>query len=178
MKDLKSFSIAFKGLKQGKHVFKFYIDKKLFDAYGFDEFKDCEVTAIVILLKSSTFFELAFKLKGSVCIPCDLSNELFNQQISGNLNLTVKFGKEYQEQGEIIVLPYDTHQINISQYLYESIILSVPKKRVHPKVLNGTMKSKVLAKLNELKVEQINSNQERNSTDPRWDKLKELLTDK
>ena len=53
-------------------------------------------------------------------------------------------------------------------------MLSVPNKRVHPNVLDGTMDSIALNKLKELEIKEEKTNQE---TDPRWDKLKNLTTE-
>jgi len=56
------------------------------------------------------------------------------------------------------------------------IILSIPYKRVHPKVLDGTMESVALLKLQELKIKKEKSVSK--ETDPRWDKLKNIITEK
>jgi uncharacterized metal-binding protein YceD (DUF177 family) len=60
------------------------------------------------------------------------------------------------------------------------IVLSIPLRRVHPGIKDGTLKSDVLDKLNELKVKEkkTDKTQKEENIDPRWDKLKQLLTDK
>jgi uncharacterized metal-binding protein YceD (DUF177 family) len=60
------------------------------------------------------------------------------------------------------------------------IVLSIPLRRVHPGIKDGSLKSDVLDKLNELKVKEKKENkiQKEENIDPRWDKLKQLLTDK
>ncbi|MGG8496708.1 YceD family protein [Tenacibaculum sp. TC6] len=179
MKDLKEFNIPFVGLREGSHLFEYHIGKKFFEVYNFDEFNDCNVNATVNLVKKSSFFELDFTVSGTVNVPCDVTNELFDQEINGNLHLIVKFGHEYNDDSEeILIIPHEEYQINVSQYIYELIILSVPTKRVHPDVLDGTMESETLKKLEELKIKEDKKIVEQSSTDPRWDKLKDLLTDK
>ena len=66
--------------------------------------------------------------------------------------------------------------MNIAQYIYEMIVLAVPQKRVHPGVLDGTLQSEALDRLEELHPKDVKEDSE--STDPRWDALKKLLTDK
>jgi uncharacterized metal-binding protein YceD (DUF177 family) len=56
------------------------------------------------------------------------------------------------------------------------IILAIPQKRVHPKVLDGTMESEALSKLEELQIKEEKNVS--NETDPRWDKLKNITTEK
>jgi uncharacterized metal-binding protein YceD (DUF177 family) len=50
---------------------------------------------------------------------------------------------------------------------------------VHPGIEDGTLKSDTLDKLNELSVTEVKEEvEEEKEIDPRWDKLKQLLTDK
>ncbi|GFD81521.1 MULTISPECIES: YceD family protein [Tenacibaculum] len=178
MKDLKQFNIPFVGLKEGSHLFEYQIDKTFFEAFQFDEFNNANIKADVTFVKKSTLLELAFNISGTVNVPCDITNELFDLPINGNLDLVVKFGPEFNdEHDEILILPHEAYQVNVSQYIYELIVLSVPSKRVHPNVVDGTMQSDALRKLEELKINEEKTVEE-TSTDPRWDKLKDLLTDK
>lgn len=178
MKDLKDFNIPFVGLKEGSHLFEYQIDKKFFEAYDYDEFNNCNVTAAVDFVKKSTLMELCFTINGTVNVPCDMTNEPYNQKIEGTLNLVVKFGEDYNDDNEdILIIPHEYYQINVAQYIYELIVLSVPSKRLHPKVIDGTIESEALNKLEELRITENNA-VEKESTDPRWDKLKDLLTGK
>jgi uncharacterized metal-binding protein YceD (DUF177 family) len=58
------------------------------------------------------------------------------------------------------------------------IVLSVPFKRVHPGIKDGTLQTEALEKLTELSVKEKPKNIKQEEIDPRWDKLKQLLTDK
>ncbi|SRR5690606_5740013 len=178
MKALKEYEIPFVGLKEGKHRFEYQIDSTFFEAFNFSEFSSADITAKITLEKKSSLLELSFQCKGSVNVPCDLTNEPFDLNIKGELFLVVKFGNEYNDENEeLLIIPHGEHKINVAQYIYEMIILSVPAKRVHPGIKDGTLSSDILKKLEELqpKEEKINKTEE---TDPRWDQLKKLLTDK
>ena len=66
------------------------------------------------------------------------------------------------------------------------IVLSIPLKKVHPGIKDGTLESDVLSKLNGLSVNELTQQIQvqgpievkEENTDPRWDELKKLLTDK
>jgi uncharacterized metal-binding protein YceD (DUF177 family) len=175
----KDFLIPFVGLKQGKHQFDYQIDKKFFEGFDFDEYNDVAIKVQLVLDKKSTMLELAFKHKGTVNVPCDLTGEEFDLPIKGKLNLIVKFGDTFNnENDELLVLPHGEFQVNIAQCIYEMIVLSVPSKRVHPGVKDGTLQSEAITKLNELAPKEPLKEKEEENTDPRWDKLKQLLTDK
>ena len=177
---MNEYLIPFIGLKLGKHQFEFNIGKKFFDEFNFDEFESCDIKANVVLEKKSTMLEINFKHKGTVNLPCDLTGEQFDLPIKGKIKLVVQFGEEFNnDNDELLILPHGEHQIDLSQYIYEMIVLSIPQKRVHPGVKDGSLQTVALKKLNELQVkeaEEIIKKEE--EIDPRWDKLKQLLTDK
>lgn len=174
---LKEFDIPFSGLKLGKNHFEYQIDKSFFDSFEYDEFNAASVQVDVILEKMSTVMELAMRAKGTVNVACDITNEPYDQPVQGSLELVIKFGEEFSdEDDEILVLPHGEHQFNIAQYVYEMIVLAVPSKRVHPGVLDGSLDSEMLTKLQELQPKEKGNKTE--NTDPRWDALRNLLTDK
>lgn len=172
----KEFTIPFSGLKQGKHNFDFKVTNKFFESFEYSEFNEADIDLGVLLNKTSTMLELEFTGKGAVNVNCDISSESYDQQISSTMELVVKFGDEYNdEDDEILVIPHGSHEVNIAQYVYEMLVLAVPQKRVHPGIADGTLKSKAIDKLEELQPKEASEN--RNENDPRWDKLKNLLTD-
>jgi uncharacterized metal-binding protein YceD (DUF177 family) len=89
----------------------------------------------------------------------------------------VKFGEEFNnENEELLILPHGEFQLDVSQYIYESIVLSVPFKRVHPGVKDGTLETEAFETLDKLAPK--DENKENEDIDPRWENLKKLLTDK
>lgn len=178
MKQLDEFLIPFAGLKLGKHQFEFQIGKSFFEDFNFDEYDDVQVKVNVILEKKSTLLELTFKHQGTVNVLCDLTGEPFDLPIKGKINLLVKFGEEFNNDNEeLLILPHGEHQLDVKQYIYEMIVLSVPQKKVHPGVKDGSLQTPALEKLKSLSVGEPKTEKE-SETDPRWDQLKKLLTDK
>ncbi|MDT0538639.1 MULTISPECIES: YceD family protein [Croceitalea] len=177
MMKLKEFFIPFSGLKLGKHKFEYKIENKFFESFDYQEFNATLIDVEVELNKTSTMMELDFKAKGSVNVDCDLTREPYDQVILSDLQLVVKFGEEYNDENdEILIIPHGEYQLYIAQYVYEMLVLAVPHKRVHPGVLDGTLQSEALDKLEELELKE--TKEENNNIDPRWDGLKKLLTDK
>ena len=187
MKVTNEFLIPFVGLKLGKHQFEYQINKAFFEHFEYDEFESADIKVNIVLDKKSTMLEVNFKHKGSIHVPCDLTNEEFDLPIKGNLKLIVRFGEEYNDDNEeLLILPFGEHQLDASQFIYEMIVLSIPLKKVHPGIKAGTLASDVLARLsNNTEKEQIGNidvqdhiEVKEENTDPRWDTLKKLLTDK
>jgi len=120
--------------------------------------------------------ELAVKGNGVVEVNCDLTNEPFKMNLNPTLDLVIKFGEEYNdEDDELLVLPHGEYQFNVAQYLYEMTVLSLPQKRIHPGVEDGSLESPLLDKLEDLKPKIVEEKEETNESDPRWDALKDLL---
>lgn len=177
MMKLKEFFIPFSGLKLGKHKFVYEIDDAFFESFDYQEFNGASVNISAVLEKMSTMMELEMKATGTINVDCDLTGESYDQPIDSDLKLVVKFGEEYNdEDDEILIIPHGEHQFNIAQYIYEMLVLAVPQKRVHPGVEDGTLQSDILDKLEELQPKEQKGPSEK--TDPRWDDLKKLLTDK
>jgi uncharacterized metal-binding protein YceD (DUF177 family) len=175
MRKFKAYAIPFVGLKVGQHRFDYKIDNSFFELFDFQEFNNADVTVHLELTKKANMLELEFEFSGHVNVNCDLTLEPYDQQISNHLSLVVKFGDDYNNDNEeLLILPHSDHEVEIQQYIYEGIILGLPVKRVHPGVEDGSIESEILEKLNELQPEQ---NTKEEDTDPRWDKLKELLNE-
>ena len=180
MKKTKEYLIPFVGLKLGKHHFEYQIDNTFFDIFDYDEFQNSNIKVNVVLEKKSNMLEISFKHEGIVHVPCDVTGEDFDLPIKSKMKLIVRFGEEFNNDNEeLLILPFGEFEVDIAQYIYEMIVLSVPLRRVHPGVKDGTLESEALKKLNELAVKETKKeNKQEENIDPRWDKLKQLLTDK
>lgn len=172
MKDLKEFNISFTGLKLGKHQFDYEIDTKFFEYFQYHEFQNATIKVYLDFEKKYNMFNLLFSSEGIVTVACDITNEPFKLNINGDLPLIVKFGEEFNnDDDEILIIPHNEFQLDVSHLIYEMIILSLPIKKVHPGIEDGTLQSEVLKKLEEYKIKE-------ETIDPRWGKLKELQSNK
>lgn len=179
MKELKEFTIPFIGLKLGEHKFDFKIDKKFFEHFEYEDFNDINVNLEVLLIKKNTMLEFTLSFNDKVNVNCDITNEPFDFNIEGSFHFVVKFGEEFNDEDEaLIIIPHGSYEFNIQHYVYESIVLALPQRRVHPGVEDGTLESEILTKLEELRPNLDKNIEEGKTTDPRWDELKKLLTDK
>ena len=180
MSKTKEYTIPFVGLKLGKHKFEYQISNAFFEIFDYNEFQNSDIKVNVVLDKQSNLLDLSFKHEGTINVPCDLTSEDFDLPIKGKLKLIVRFGETYNNDNEeLLILPFGEFEIDIAQYIYEMIILSVPLKRIHPGIKDGSLNTEALIKLKELTIkEQKKEKKEEENIDPRWDKLKQLLTDK
>jgi len=179
MNYLKLYDIKFTGLKNGNHTFTFHVSQEFFKQFNFEEFNDSDIDIVLELIKRDNLLEISIISEGFVNIPCDISGKNFDQPIKGNLSFIVKFGDEYNDDREdLMIIPYNSYKLNVAQQIYESVLLNVPAKRMHPDIISGKMHTeaeKYIVNYDNEASEQENKEEE---IDPRWSVLKNILTEK
>ena len=164
--------IKFSGLKEGTHLFNYELGNKFFKNFDYYDFLDAKLFAKLELEKQSTLLNLKFSFNGEIEVQCDVSMESFNLDLETEHAVVVKFKDDIiSTDDKVIFMPAGSHSIAVSHLIYESIILAVPQKKVHPGIENGSLKSEIVEKLEALKPKK----NFKEKTDPRWDKLKDLL---
>lgn len=173
MQTRKEYIIQFVGLSVGEHLFEFNISDSFFENFDYSEIKQGNINVILKLLKQSSMMVLNFEISGTVRMNCDRCAAEFDLPINGNYKLIVKVGGNDAsgEDDDIITIAANEHELDLSQYLYEYITLSLPKKRVHPDDKKGksTCDKEMLKKLNQFITEE-----EKEENDPRWNDLKNI----
>ena len=129
----QKYSIAYKGLKNGLHEVDFDVDGALFKAYESKEIKDGRCKVHVDIDKSDTQLILDVTIDGHVVCECDRCLEDCTIPVHLDGRLTV-FVSDHQGEydGDNMWVSPDEEDINLMQYIYESIVLSLPYRRVHP----------------------------------------------
>jgi uncharacterized protein len=168
----RTYTIPLGGLKEGRHIIDFEIDKEFFELFEESEVKEGSLIANIVMDKRSSHLDLAIRISGNVRICCDRCLEMFFHPVVCENRLLVKFGKTIEDiDPDILSLPVGENELDMQQNIYEFILLALPIKRVHPNDKNGnsTCDPEMLKKLDELIVE------EDEEADPRWNELKKLM---
>lgn len=174
MNQLSKYRIVYQGLAAGRHNFEYEIDDKFFESLEYSDIKKGSLKVNVDLDKKSTFLELDFQIDGSVELTCDRCLDEYNQPVNFEGKLFVKFTEmEDNESDDVIILSPNDHELDISHYIYESINLSIPLKRVHPEDEEGnyTCNPEMLERLGNYNIDEPADE----DIDPRWDDLKNLM---
>jgi uncharacterized protein len=167
MFDLKQFVIPYTGLKQEEHRFEYTINELFFEELEYSEIKKGRFDVELVLQKTSNMMTLDFNISGWIFVPCDRCLDDFKMPLETSQKLFVKFGDEtHEETDEILVLSRSQQDFDVSQFIYEYIILAIPSVRVHP---DGECDPEIEKKLEELKPKN-----DENDIDPRWDILRNL----
>lgn len=177
MQQKKEYIIQFVGLSLGEHIYDYSIDGRFFRDMEYSEIQNADIQVNVKLLKQSTMLVFQFEIKGTVKTECDRCTDEFDMPIQGNYRLIVKLGghETGNEDDDIITLPANEYELDLSQYIYEYVILSLPIKRVHPDDAEGnsTCNKEMLTKLSSFLTEEEHKASE--PIDPRWEALKNII---
>lgn len=165
----REFIIPFVGLKLGIHNYDFTIQYSFFDGYEMTEFTDCNIKVDLELTKRSTFMELSFQVSGTITSKCDRCGDELKLKITNNEKVIVKFGEIQSEEDDIIVIAHNEQEIDVSNQIYQSILLAIPMSRRHE---DGACDPQTIAYLENI-LENENKTEE-DPIDPRWDKLVKL----
>lgn len=177
MDKLKNYDISFSGLKVGKHEFKFDINQEFFDLFDTEkEFSNSKINANAVLDKHSSFMELEIKVSGSLELTCDISNDKFDYPIENEIKVLVKFGDDFDDSdSEIIVLPFNSAEVNVAQLIYEDVMLSVPMKKLSPELAQHPEYEALLEQFSPKEMEEESDTDDEDvEVDPRWEALKNL----
>lgn len=132
MDTLRDFSIPFKGLKAGEHEFEFQLSRAFLDAIGDEELVDVDVVAYVTMTKAASMLTFDIELDGTAIVECDRCLEELSFPVDAGDTLYVKFSEEeYEFDGEVMWLNPADEEIDLSGYIYETLLLSLPYQRVH-----------------------------------------------
>ncbi len=175
MNYLSHYIIPFSGLKEGVHLFDFFVDDRFFAEFEESEITKGSVNIQVKLEKRATYLRLTFVFKGKVELLCDRCLEYYSQTVKGNNPMLVKFSETETDDGdEVIFIHPGSHQVEVARLIYEFIVLSIPIRHVHPDGKNGESRCnpEMLHKLDEYKAPEL---QEGQQEDPRWNDLKKII---
>lgn len=170
---LKEFIIPFVGLKIGKHTFEFHINESFFDAFEYNNIEKGELDIIFEFEKRENLFTLHFTISGEIEDLCDKCGGLLKVEIFSQNRLFVKFGDELAEESEeMIVIPENSYELDISSFIYEFAVLSVPLKKIHED--EADCNQETLKKLEDYFGTDEEDSDNESDIDPRWAALKNL----
>jgi uncharacterized protein len=172
LKHNQKYIIPFKGLKDGKHIFSFKLDRAFFEIFEVEEINKVELISEIQLVKKNSYLELEFSIEGYIEVICDLCLDYYPQKINSKGKLYIRFGEEIAElSDELVVIPSTQTELDVSQYLYDFSMLGIPFKKQHPKGKDGKSgcDPEMVKILKNMEVREDDS-----QTDPRWNNLKNL----
>ena len=171
---LEPYKIDLHGLKEGVNHLSFKLDNGYFEAIDAEDIREGLLDVMMQIDRKGNLFEVTYHVDGTVKVPCDLCLDDMEQPVAGDSRLVVKFGDEYSEDDDLVTIDEDEGVLDVSWFIYETIVLNIPIKHVHaPGKCNRDMMKALEAH------SATRSGVEMEETmDPRWSELLKIKENK
>ena len=169
-----NFTIPLAGLPFGHTDYQYVISDSFFGDRDYSEVKKGVVNLQLGVEKMETMFILTMKFEGKVVLQCDRCGDDYEQAIADSAEIYLKYGAEKgDDEEDVIIITKNESEFDLSDLIYEYIILSLPIHRTHDD--ESLCNQEVLAKLHNYS--QIEAKPEEEEENP-WKQMMKDLKDK
>ena len=174
-KEDNEYTIPLIGLPFGHTDYQYVISDKFFGEREYSEVKNGVVNLRLDIEKMETMFVLALNFEGKVVLQCDRCGDDYEQPIEGSAEIYLKYGAANgNEDDDVIFITKNDNEFDVSDLIYEYIILSLPIHRVHQD--ESECNKDVLDMLyHEDKTQDVENESDAN---PAWSEMMKQLKDK
>ncbi|MBX2940301.1 MAG: DUF177 domain-containing protein [Ferruginibacter sp.] len=136
MAHRREFEIAFVGLKPGPHEFNYTLGNEFFIERGAVDFSDIDARVKVTLDKHPGFLQLKFEVGGQADVQCDRCGNPLTLDLWDDFDMVVKLVENpdemnaSEEDPDIFYIGRQESHIDLSNWLYDFVLLSIPVQRM------------------------------------------------
>jgi len=187
------FKLALKSLPKGNNEFRYHLGKQFFENMENSDVREANLDVKLDVCSNNSFYELTFAVTGEITLLCDRCLDDLDIPIDTGYHVVVKYGESYDDStDELLVIPESDNYLNVAYMLYDTVMLAIPIKHVHPQGKCNRAMSALLKKHrsrgddpefeDQLLDEDIdsvadNDTEDDSNTDPRWNALKKLANE-
>lgn len=159
-------------ITEGIYENKFQLGKDFVDEFIDNSFLDLKVDVYVTLNKTRNISFIDVEIEGELEVECDRCLDILTYPIYSEERAIIKANSNTEQDEDVNVLYYNgaDAELDCSQFIYESILLSIPPKITHDDIDD---ESKVCNE-NLLKYYSLNNEDSNENVDNRWAELKKL----
>lgn len=136
----QEYIIDYKTLESGTYEFDYHIDKDFFSMFDEPLAQDGNADVHAAMRVTSAGLSIRLDISGTLQVECDRCLETFDMPIDASYDLVVKYGDKttpLDEADDVITIGDDDDFLDLSQHIYEYVVLSLPARRVHPDLPDG-----------------------------------------
>ena len=192
------FRLPLKTIPEGVQNFEYHLGKQFFVNMESEDIHDADLKVELKVTHKNDIYNLAFHITGTVTLICDRCLDDLVHPIDTTYDIAVKFGDDYSETDDMLIIPDSDNYLNVSYIIYDTASLAIPVKHVHPLGKCNRAMSALLrkhraskqgdedAELTDRLMDEMDSMEpdsdagaqnDSQATDPRWDALKGLKND-
>jgi len=133
LEKLKEYDVNLVSLTEGHHVEEFHIDKKFFESMENGDILRANVDVRMDVEKRHGNYECRFHFEGTLEVPCDRCLDPVIHTVDTDYDVVVRYGEEYDDSGDnVLTLPYSATRLNVAGMIYDTLLLAIPLRCVHP----------------------------------------------
>jgi len=173
VRSMTEYVVRFSELKEDKETFEFILGESFFKVFQSNDWESGRINVIAFVQKRYDGITIDIQLNGDVMVICDRCLDAFSYKVETNDRLFVKYGQANEELDDnVVIVTLDENQIDLSHFLFEYLVLSLPVTKAHPENEDGSSDCNV--EMMERLSRHIVS-EETENIDSRWDDLKKLF---
>ena len=185
MGKFTAFKLPLKSLPEGSHEFDYKLDKQFFANMEYADVRDADLDVRLVVNHHNDLYHLAFHITGTVTLLCDRCLDDLVLPVDTTYDIDVEYGDDYNDDSDgLLIIPQSDSYLNVAYMLFDTVVLCIPMKHVHPlgkcnRAMSALLKKHRAhgtgedAELEDEMLESIDDIDEA-PADPRWDALKNV----
>lgn len=133
MGKFTEFKLQLKSMPEGEHEYAYHLGKEFFVNMENDEIHDADIDVKLIATRRGDPFELNFHFTGTLTLLCTRCLDDLVFPVDTTYHMTVEYGDSYRDESDdLLIIPDSDATLNVAFMIYDTIVLSIPMKHVHP----------------------------------------------
>lgn len=192
MGKFSAYKLPLKSLPSGSHEFEYDLGKQFFEDMESSDVRDAHLKVVARVNVKGDVFELSLKVSGEITLICDRCLDEMQWPVDTEYKVFVKYGEDYNDDSDdLLVIPETDNFLNVAYMLYDTVVLTIPIKHVHPMGKCNRAMSTLLRKhrspasnlegedgemVEEImdSIDELEDSADDAPIDPRWNDLKKL----
>lgn len=175
MGKFSQFKLRLKSMPEGIDREEYHLDKSFFVDMECGDVRDADLTVVLTTNHHAGVYDMRFQVTGNITILCDRCLDDMLLPIETGYHITVKYGEGYNDDSDdLLEIPETDNDLNVAYMIYDTVMLAIPIKHVHPL---GKCNRAMSALLSKHRARPIDADADDSPTDPRWDALKGMAGD-
>ncbi len=133
MGKFSQYKVQLASLSDGLHQQDFEVTTELFKNMENRDVISADVKVHLDIVKKNDTYDCTFHCKGMLQIPCDRCLDALDHEVDTTYHVVVKYGDRYDDGADdLLIIPDSDLYLNVAYILYDTILLTIPLRHVHP----------------------------------------------